>query len=211
MAKTGRRNKTKFVLHKELIILVVILIAMIVTTICLTIPSGQEKQLEEFNNAITAYNNANSTQYTLLTEENVIKKAELKNISSIIEDSKGSEEEPKYSYIVYGSFQHAEIAQYISFIDQEARRREVEVVYLYSSEKVDQQEDKEDEEFVADIENDEKLFNADVLEGVDEVDLLDAPAVFVYKNGELVFNSTTIEEDGSYSWELIINKAFSNL
>ena len=80
MAKTGRRNKTKFVLHKELIILVVILIAMIVTTICLTIPSGQEKQLEEFNNAITAYNNANSTQYTLLTEENVIKKAELKNI-----------------------------------------------------------------------------------------------------------------------------------
>ena len=210
MARSGRRNKTKFVLHKELIILVLVLVAMIVTTVCLTIPTAGEKRLEEFNNAITEYNTANSTSYTTLEEDSVIRKASLKKLNSEIKNaSKGTEENPRYTYVLYGSLSNEIVIQYLSAIDTEAQQREVKVVYLYSSEKVEKQEDKDDVEFLAGLEKDEEVFNADVLEGVDEVDLLKTPALYVYKNGELVFNSTTLEEDGSYNWELIINKAFS--
>ncbi|MDE6241628.1 MAG: hypothetical protein K2M08_04295 [Anaeroplasmataceae bacterium] len=213
MARSVRRNKTQFVLRKELIILILVLVAMIVTTVCLSIPSASEKRLEEFNSAITEYNSANGTSWGTLDEDSVIRKASLKKLSSeITADAKGTEEEPKYTYVLYGSLSDSVIIQYLSTIDKEAQQREVKVVYLYSSEKVDKQEDKEDVEFLADLEKDEAVFNADVLEGVDEVDLLKTPALYVYRNGELVFNSTTIEDDASYSsngWELIINVAFS--
>lgn len=210
MARSVRKNKTKFIIRKELIILILVLVAMIVTTVCLSIPSAAEKRLEEFNTAITEYNSLNSTSYATLTEDHVIRKASLKKISSEISaDANGMEENPKYTYVLYGSLSNSVILQYLSVIDTEAQRREVKVVYLYSSEKVDKQEDKDDVEFLADLEKDEDVFNADVLEGVDEVDLLKAPALYVYRNSELVFNSTTLEDDGSYNWELIINKAFS--
>ncbi|MDE5547043.1 MAG: hypothetical protein K2I88_06220 [Anaeroplasmataceae bacterium] len=213
MARSVRRNKTQFVLRKELIILVLILVAMVITTVCLSIPSASEKRLEEFNSAITEYNTANSTSFNTLDEDSVIRKASLKKLSSEIKsDAKGTEENPRYTYVLYGSLSDSTILQYLSVIDTEAQHREVKVVYLYLSEKVDKQEDKEDVEFLADLEKDEDVFNADVLEGIDEVDLLKTPALYVYRNGELVFNSTTIEDDGSYSsngWELIINIAFS--
>ncbi|MDE7263878.1 MAG: hypothetical protein K2N64_04380 [Anaeroplasmataceae bacterium] len=207
---TGRRNKTKFILRKELIILVFVLVAMIVTTICLSIPSESDRRLEEINTAITDYNSANSTSYSTLEKENVIRKASLKQVEGHLKSSaNGSEEHPVYLYILYGSLTNATVCQYLSAIDTEARNREVKTVYLYDSAKVDNQEDKEDASFLAELENDEAIFNADILEGVQEVDLLKTPALLVYKNGELIFNSVEIEEDGSYNWTQIINKAFS--
>ncbi len=211
MARSIRKNKTKFVLRKELIILVAVLVAMIVTTICLSIPSQQEKRLEEFNNAITAYNNANSTSYTTLDDDSVIYKTSLKKLDTAIKNtSDGTAENPEFVYVIYGSLTNSTICQYLSSIDIEAQQREVEKVYLYTSEKVDNQEDKDDAEFIAELENDEKVFNSKVLDGIEKVDLLNTPALYVFKNGELVFNSFTLEDDGSYNWELIINKAFSN-
>lgn len=210
MARVGRKNKTKFVLHKELIILVAILVAMIITAVCLSIPSASEKRLEEMNNAINQYNTTNNTQYSLLEEDNVFRKSSLKAIDSAINASNnGTEEDPKYVYVLYGSLSNSTILEYLSTIDKEAKNREVKTVYLYSSEKVDKQEDKEDASFLASLKNDEDIFNKEVLEGVDEVDLLKTTALYVYKNGELVFNSTAIIEDGSYNWNLVINQAFS--
>lgn len=210
MARVGRRNKTKFVLHKELVILIVVLVAMIVTAVCLSIPSASEKRLAELNNAITQYNTANNTSYTELNDDTTIRKVSLKTIDSAIKGSEnGTDEEPKYVYVIYGSLENSTILQYLSVIDEEAKNREVKTVYLYSSEKVDNQEDKDDASFLAGLKNDSETFNRDVLEGVDEVDLLKPTALYVYKNGELVFNSTPIVEDGSYDWKLIINNAFS--
>lgn len=210
MARVGRKNKTKFVLHKELVILVAVLVAMIVTAVCLSIPSASEKRLAELNDAISQYNTANNTSYTGLEEDTVIRKVALKTIDSAIKSSaNGSEENPKYVYVLYGSLENATILQNLSVIDTEAKNREVKTVYLYSSEKVDNQEDKDDVSFLASLKNDAEVFNNDVLEGVDEVDLLKTTALYVYKNGELVFNSTAIVEDGSYTWNLVINKAFS--
>ncbi len=210
MAREIRRNKTKFVLHKELIILIVVLVAMITTTICLSIPTGSEKNLAYFNNAISNYNTANNASYTTLTEETVFKTASLNTIrSSISKSSKGTEDNPEYVYVFYGNINDSSVLQYLSKIDIEAQNRKVKQVYFYSSEKVDKQEDKEDASFIASIEKDEEVFNASVLEGVEKVDLLKTPALFTFKNGELVFNSNPILDDGSYNWELIINQAFS--
>ncbi len=209
MARVGKKNKTKFVLRKELIILVFILLAMIVTTICLSIPSKDEKRLEEFNQAISSYNTANSTQYNLLDDQMVFQKANLKGIEKAIDNSKGTESEPKYTYVLYGSLSNATILENLSAINTEAKNREVKKVYFYASDKVDGQEDLNDADFLAEIEQDETVFNKDVLNGVDKVDLLKPTALYVYKNGELVFNSMKATEDETYSWSLIINQAFS--
>lgn len=207
MARVGKKSKTKFKICKELVILVVVLIAMIVTTICLSIPSSSSKLLEEYNNAITAYNSANSTSYATLEEDNVFKKASLNQVADAINDSKGTEEEPKYAYVLYGTLEKAKILEFLSVMNTEAKNREVDTVLFYSSEKVDNQEDKDDESFLAEIQNDEEVFNSSVLAEIDEVDLLVSPAFFVYKNGELVFNSTSGED--TYNWYIMINKAFS--
>ena len=209
MARVGKKNKTKFVLRKELIILVLILVAMIVTTICLSIPSKEEKRIEEFNQAITTYNTANSTSYSLLGDDMVFYKTNLKGIEKAIDASNGTEAEPKYTYILYGSLSNSTILENLSAINEEAKQHEVKKVYFYSSSKVDEQEDLNDADFLAEIEQDETVFNKDVLNGVDKVDLLKPTALYVYKNGELVFNSMKATEDDTYSWSLIINQAFS--
>lgn len=208
MARVGKRNKTKFVLCKELIILFAILVVMIVTTICLSIPSAESKRLAEFNDAITEYNTANSTSYSILSDDHVFRMVGLGDIEGRLAD-KGSEEEPKYTYVLYGTLSNSTVLQYLTTINETAKNREVEEVYLYSSSKVDNQEDLDDEDFLTGLHRDEDIFNKDVLEGIEEVDLLKVPALYVYKNGELIFNSTTLEEDGSYNWYQIINFAFA--
>ena len=208
MARFGKVNKTKFVLRKELIFLMLFIVAMIVATILLAMPSKSEKNLEEFNNAILEYNTANSTSFATLEEDHVFKKTALTEVQELISD-KGSEEEPKYTYILYGSLQNATILEFLSVINTEAQNREVKNVYFYPSNKVDNQEDKEDQDFLNEIAADEKIFNADILAGIEEVDLLTAPALYVYKNGELIFNSVTLDEDGTYNWYIMINNAFS--
>ena len=142
MARTGRKSTVKFKLCKELVILVAVIVAMIVTTIVLSIPSQSTKDLEEMNNAILIYNQTNSTSYATLGEDNVYSKAELGDIKKAIsKTSDGTEENAEYVYVLYGSLNQATILQYLSVIDTEAKQREVEVVYLYSSNKVENQED----------------------------------------------------------------------
>lgn len=207
MARVGRKNKTKFVLCKELVILVVVLVAMLVATICLSIPSKAEKQLEEFNVAINTYNSTNSTSYGLLGDDHVFKKAELKDVEKAINDSsKGSAEEPAYAYVLYGSLENSKVLEFLSIINTEAKNREKDCVYFYNSSKVDNQEDKEDESFLAEIANDEKVFKESE---TCEVDLLKTPAFYVYKNGEIVLSSLTYDDNTLYNWHQMIRIAFS--
>lgn len=216
MARVGKKNKTKFKLHKELVFLLSAIVIMIAVTIILSIPSESKKTYDEINNAIYAYNATASTSYSTIDEDHVFKKANLGDIKSAIKKSgNGTEEDAKYVYVLYGSLNSAVILQYLSVIDNEAERREVSTVYWYSSEKVEKQEDLEDTKFVSEIEADQEVFNGEsedlVTVGVDPVDLLEYPALLVYKNGKLVFNSNTVEEDGSYNgWDIIISHAFAN-
>ncbi len=216
MARVVGKNKTKFKISKELIILVLIIIAMIVTTVCLSIPSDTHKVYEEFNDAISDYNTANSLSYGMIDEDHVYVKASLKTLDKAIRSTEdGTEEKPEYVYVLYGSLSSATILENLSKIDTEAKQRAEAQdkksikVYFYDSVKVDTQEDLTDTDFVADLEKDEEVLNESVQTGIEPVDLLETPAFYVYKNGKLIFNSVSVLENGNYNWSILINRAFS--
>ena len=70
MASKNRRNKVKFKLQPELIIIVACLVAMLVATIWMAVPTKAEKTTTALNNAIYSYNQANSSS----SSENVLVK-----------------------------------------------------------------------------------------------------------------------------------------
>ena len=205
MARYGKRNDTKFVFTKELGILIGAIIAIVVATILLSIPNKTDRQIEKYNEAITAFNTANSTQYATITTEDVVYvDAEYEDMADILK-GEGT------IYVLYGTLNLDTICSNFVTINDEAERREIETVYFLSSEYVDtfvdDEEDETDEDdFEATVEGYEKdIFNANVLEGVDEVDLMASGALLVYKDGQLVFNSTSYTD---YNWTQIINQAF---
>lgn len=209
MARVGKKAKAKFKICKELIILIVVLVGMIVTTICLSIPSQATTTYEELNGAISNYNSANSTSYGTLGEDHVYKISSFNDVTGAISSSKsGTAEDAKYVYVLYGSLSNATVLEFLSIINTEAQNREVSTVYYYSSSFVDDQVDKDDSEFVATLESNEQKLNATVTPGVDEIDLLVTPAFYVYKNGSLIFNSNTMDEESTYNWYLMVQHAF---
>ena len=201
MARYGKRNDTKFVFTKELGILIGAIVAIIVATILLSIPNKTDRQIEKYNEAITEFNTANSTQYATITTEDVVyEDVEYEDMADILK-GEGT------VYVLYGTLSLDTICSNFVTINDEAERREIETIYFLSSEYVDTFEDDDDEDiFEATVEGYEKdIFNANVLEGVDEVDLMNSGALLVYKNGQLVFNSTSYTD---YNWTQIINQAF---
>ena len=205
MAKYGKRNSTKFKFTKELGILIGLIVALVVATILLSIPNRTDRQIEKYNEAITEFNTANSTQYATITSEEIVYvDAEYEEFAEILK-GEGT------VYILYGTLSLDTIVSNFVTINNEAENREIETIYFLSSEYVDtfvdDVEDDDDEDiFEATVEGYEKdIFNANVLEGVDEVDLMTSGALFVYKDGQLVFNSTSFAD---YNWTQIINEAF---
>ena len=205
MARYGKRNDTKFVFTKELGILIGAIVAIIVATILLSIPNKTDRQIEKYNEAITEFNTANSTQYATITTEDVVyEDVEYEDMADILK-GEGT------VYVLYGTLSLDTICSNFVTINDEAERREIETIYFLSSEYVDTFEDDEEDDddediFEATVEGYEKdIFNANVLEGVDEVDLMNSGALLVYKNGQLVFNSTSYTD---YNWTQIINQAF---
>lgn len=210
MARVGKKTKTKFKLCKELVLLIVVLVAMITTTIVLNIPSESKSTYEEINSAITAYNSANSTSYSTIGEDHVFKNASYTDVTKEINQSQsGTDENVKYVYVLYGTLDSATVLEFLSYINTEAQQREKKKVLFYSSSTVDNQEDKDDADFISDIEKKQEELNKSLGDLVDPIDLLKTPAFYVYKNGSLVFNSTTMDDDASYNWYLMIRKAFS--
>lgn len=205
MARYGKKNSTKFVFTKELGILLGLIVVLIVATVLLSIPNKTDRQIDKYNEAITEFNTLNQTQYaTITTEDIVYVDAEYEDFKEIL-SGEGT------VYILYGTLSIDTIVSNFVTINAEAENREIDKIYFLSSEYVDtfedDLEDDDDEDiFEATVEGYEKdIFNKNVLEGVDEVDLNTSAAFFVYKDGQLVFNSTSYTE---YNWTQIINQAF---
>jgi hypothetical protein len=205
MARYGKRNSTKFVFTKELGILLGLIVALIVATVLLSIPNRTDRSIEKYNEAITEFNTVNQTQHATITTEDVVyEDAEYEDFEEIL-SGEGT------VYILYGTLSLESIVSNFVTINTEAENREIEKIYFLSSEYVDTFEDdleNDDDEdiFEATVEGYEKdIFNKNVLEGVEEVDLMKSGALLVYKNGQLVFNSTSYTD---YNWTQIINQAF---
>ena len=205
MARYGKRNSTKFVFTKELGILLGLIVAIIIATILLSIPNRTDRQIEKYNEAITEFNTLNSTSYSTITADEIVYvDAEYEDFEEIL-SAEGT------VYVLYGTLSLETIVSNFVTINAEAENREIETIYFLSSEYVDtfedDLEDDDDEDiFEATVEGYEKdIFNKNVLEGVEEVDLMQSGALLVYKDGQLVFNSNSYSD---YNWTQIINQAF---
>lgn len=194
MASKNRKNRVKFKLTKELIFLVLGLIAIAVTTIVLSQESASEKKIKSINTAIIDYNLANSTAYNTITGEDVFDIIEYDELKSTI-SKKG------YVYIYYGSLEKAAYLENLASINSAALSAEVKTVYLYYSSWVDGQEDLDAPEFKEEASKREEIFNKNNDQyDVEDFDITVTPTLLVYHNGDLIFNSQSTNE----GWTKII-------
>ena len=204
MARYGKKNGTKFVFTKELGILIGLVIAIVVATILLSIPNKTDRQIEKYNEQITAFNTENQTQYATITKDEIV------YVDAVYEDLKDILSEEGTVYVLYGTLKLDTICSNFVSLNDEAEKKEIEKIYFLSSEYVDTfvddpADDDDKDIFDATVKSHEEVINAKVLEGIDKVDLNTSGALFVFKDGQLVFNSTSYTD---YNWSQIVNQAF---
>lgn len=188
--RSGRKLKFKFKWTKELIFLIAGLVIMIVATILLALPSDSEKIYKK-------YTEAGAT----LDVEHVYKSINYKKLKSKIQ-SQGTDD---VFYVFYGSVACTSCVTEIQTINTAAKAFEVDQVLYFDATFIDEEEDLDSAEFLAGIDTMEVE-----LEGVD---LLQYPALWVFKGGKLTFTTeelkltpeaTTIEG----TWKLASYKVF---
>ncbi len=204
MASKNRRNKVKFKLQPELIILVVCIVVMLVATIIMAVPTKAETTTTNLNNAIYSYNSSqtdSSTSVSYLPTKNVYEEVSHSNLVKKIKNE-------EYVYVIYGQYtSNSDIVANLSNIQTICEDEEIKKVYLYDSTWVDTYDDTASESFnlvAVPLQDD---FNKDKSEDVAGFDLLKSPALLVFHNGEMVFNSQTYE-NSTYTWSMYIHKAF---
>ena len=99
---------------------------------------------------------------------------------------------------------------YLATINNTAKTQEIETVYLYSSVWVEEQEDLEADEFELDYKDREDKINSGKDASVEGLSLLDYPALLVFEDGVLVFNSQAYTDSDQYTWETYIHVAFTS-
>jgi len=209
MASKSRRNKATFKWTKELIFLIAFVSVLIVVTIVLAIPSSAKRTLNKYNEAITAYNSANSTSYQTLAADNVFEEIgggydqQVSNVMSIAGNN-------KYTYVFYGALTDSAFLEQLSAINTLAKEYEVKKVYVFLANYVADAE-KNSETATITFNNKINEYNTKLNAGKDpnceKFDMTLHPALLVYKDGKLLFN-TQVDTDSKYTWSQYINKAF---
>lgn len=189
--RNGKKIKFKFKWTKELVFLLIGLGAMIVATVLLALPSDAEKIYDKYTEAGAS-----------LESEHVFKSISYKKLTKKISSQVGSE---GTFFVFYGATSCTNCVSEIQTINAAANKFEIEEVFYLDATFIDGVEDKEDAGFLAEVDTKEVALGG--------VDLLSYPALWVYKNGELVFtsdswkasdSSTTIEG----TWKLLAEKTF---
>ena len=204
MASKNRRNKVKFKLQPELIILVVCIVVMLVATIIMAVPTKAETTTTNLNNAIYSYNSSqtdSSTSVSYLPTKNVYEEVSHSNLVKKIKNE-------EYVYVIYGQYtSNTNIVANLYNIQTICEDEEIKNVCLYDSTWVDTYDDTDSESFNLVAAALEKDFNENKSSDVDDFDLLESPALLVFHNGSMVFNSQTYD-NSSYTWSMYIQKAF---
>lgn len=215
MASKSRRNKVKFKLTKELVLLLTCIVAMITATVIMAIPSRSEKALEKYNTAITDFNTKNETQYGFLDKDNVFDELDFHESFSDGDKEKLAKKlsSDEYVYVFYGSLTNGDFLQNLTLINGVAKENDVEKVYLAFSNFIDETDDKNSKKFIDETLTPIQATLNNKAENYfgDDVDLTDTktPVLLVYEGGKLRFNSQTYKKNPEYNWNTIINKAFT--
>ncbi|MBQ3253226.1 MAG: hypothetical protein IJA65_01615 [Acholeplasmatales bacterium] len=204
MASKSRRNKVKFKLTKELIILVVALVAILVATIIMGLPSNEAKKLDEYNGKITAFNNANQTSHQLLSEGHVFKEISYNSLTK----KKNNDD---YTYVLYGTFDQESFVSILSTLNYQAKEYEIDTIYLFLATWVAEQEDTDSIDFNKEVNEKNAVLNENKDKDQNEFDMadIDTATLLVFKDGSLVFNTQTYDESAEYTWNNYINKALT--
>lgn len=204
MASKSRRNKVKFKLTKELIILVVALVAILVATIIMGLPSNEAKKLDEYNGKITAFNNANQTSHQLLSEGHVFKEISYNSLTK----KKNNDD---YTYVLYGTFDQESFVSNLSILNYQAKEYEIDTIYLFLATWVAEQEDTDSIDFNKEVNEKNSVLNENKDKDQNEFDMadIDTATLLVFKDGSLVFNTQTYDESAEYTWNNYINKALT--
>ncbi len=211
MASKRNRKKVKFKWTKELIILIAALAILLTVTIILAIPSQDKKNLTKWNEAITTYNTDNNTSYSTLGTE-----VHLKEVSGsdekLFKKVRDIADTDGYTYFFYGTLSDATYLEQLSKINSMAIEYEIESVYLvyatfYEDAKADEKLDTVS--FRQTCDSYESILNTGKDGDATEIDLTVYPALFVYKNNSLIFNTQVGKDSQEYSWSIYLQKAFS--
>ena len=209
MASKSKRNQAKFKWTKELIFLIVFVVGLIIITVVLAIPSSSTKNLNKYNEAITAYNTANSTSYTTLTKDNVYEEID-GNYDNQVESLVKLAKSDKYTYVFYGALDNPTFLEQLSNVNTYAKNYEIEKVYIFLANYVKGAE-ANSETSTSTYNTKLKEYNKQINEGIDkdckEFDMATYPALLAFKDGKLVYN-TQIDTKAEYTWNQYINKVF---
>lgn len=203
MASKGKRQKVNFQWTKELGFLIGALVAIIVVTIILAIPTKAEKLATKYNDAIIAASSGeNGIQAsTIALNEHVFKEFDFEDVEDLKEKINESE---SYVFVLVGSEKDTVILQNLAVINNKAETCEVETVYICSNAWVKEQTDL--------LAVEEELLNSEkVLVGADNTEefTFEEAALLVFDaEGKLVFNSQSIEH--ITTWDGYITFAFDN-
>lgn len=207
MASKNRKNKVKFKLTPELIVLVAVLVVMLVATIIMAIPSAKQNTTTKFNNSIATYNSSQSSSGTSSSSANYLPNdhvfVEVEH-SELFKKVKSND----YVYVLYGNPANSTIAANLASINSICSDLEIKEVCFYSSLWVEKFEDKDTETFNLVAKTLEDDFNTTKAADVEDFDLLTYPALLVFNKGKLVFNSQTYKDETGYNWSMYIQKAF---
>ena len=204
MASKSRKNRVKFKWTKELSFLIGFLVVLIVAAIVLSIPSRAEKQLSEINQAITTYNTANEASYSTIGKNNhlaVLSHSDLVN----------QKNDSNYTIVWYGSLSDGVYLEQIYHFDDYATRYEVAKVYLYYNTFVEEAVANEITDTLSyknDLKTMEDELNGSKDPDATDIDLASYPAIFVFKEGKLIYNSQVAGESSQYNYDVHFTKAF---
>ena len=214
MASKSRRNRVKFKFTKELLFLIIFLVVILVATIGLSIPSKSSRQLDSLNDAITEYNQDNSTSFYTLDKDHhfsVIGGGISKKVNKV----KKLASREKYTYVFYGSLENATFLEQLYYINQacDEDKYDISKVYLFYNDYILEAKKNGDDDtkvFKDKINSYEEKIKVKVNDDSKEFDMTetDKPTLLVFKNGELLFN-TQQDEEAKYPWTAYIIKAFS--
>ena len=210
MASKNRRNKVKFKLQPELIVIVACLVIMLVATIIMAVPTKAEKTTTSLNNAIYTYNQNNSSSSTSESSSSSSSYLPNKNVfeevshSALVKKIRTEE----YVYVIYGQYtSNQTIVGNLYNIQTICEDEKINKVYLYDSTWVDTYDDVASESFNNLAKTLQDQIDNNKSADVEGFDLLESPALLVFHNGSMVFNSQSYDND-SYTWSMYIQKAF---
>lgn len=189
-------SKVKFKFVRELAYILIAIVLMITVAVVVRIPSKSERL---FN----SYKDVNAS----LVEEHVFEEVSKNRLTSLIANSS------EYVFVYYGSPSCSECVANIETFNQKAKYWDIKTVYYLNASFATGKNREDDNKHDAALLAYEEVLNKKVSEGNKDISLNYTPSIWVFKDGELVFNSqnymNTKTKTMELSWVQIADRAFS--